>query len=60
MNDGDVFSQERFQAGIKKLNEALGVGDLVDADADADYQVDQEQALVKIVIKVKKSTAQNQ
>jgi outer membrane protein insertion porin family len=59
MNDGDVYSEERFQEGVKKLNEALGSDELVDADADAEYKVDEEQALVNIVIKVKKSTAQN-
>jgi outer membrane protein insertion porin family len=59
MNDGDVYSQERFQEGIKKLNH-LGLFDLIDADADSEYKVDEEQALVTIVIKVRKSTAQNQ
>ena len=51
MNDGDVYSQHLFEAGIKKLNET-GWLEIVDQDKDSDFKTDEEQGLVEIVIKV--------
>lgn len=51
MNDGDVYSQRLFEAGIRKLNET-GWLDIVDKDLNSDFKTDEEQGLVDIVIKV--------
>lgn len=51
MKDGDVYSQQLFEAGIKKLNEK-GLLEFVDADGDSDFKTDEERGLIAIVIKV--------
>jgi outer membrane protein insertion porin family len=56
MNDGDVYSQRLFEAGIRKLNET-GWLEMVDADSDSDFKTDEEQRLVQIVIKVNAKAA---
>jgi outer membrane protein insertion porin family len=54
MNDGDAYSQQLFEAGIKKLNETGGL-EFVDADKNCDFKTDEEEDTVTIVIKVSPS-----
>jgi outer membrane protein insertion porin family len=51
MDDGDVYSQRLFEAGIKNLNET-GLLEMVDLNLDSDFKTDEEQGLLHIVIKV--------
>jgi outer membrane protein insertion porin family len=51
VNEGDVYNQRAFEISILRLNQ-LGFFDPLDAERDADFRTDEEEALVDINVKV--------
>jgi outer membrane protein insertion porin family len=51
VNEGDVYNQRAFEVSILRLNQ-LGFFDPLDAERDADFRTDEEEALVDINVKV--------
>ncbi len=51
MNEGDIYSQSRFEYSVLKLNQ-LGYFDPIDKDKDADFRTNEEEGLVDINLKV--------
>jgi outer membrane protein insertion porin family len=51
VNEGDVYDQRRFEISVLRLNQ-LGFFDPIDAERDADFRTDEEEALVDINLKV--------
>jgi outer membrane protein insertion porin family len=51
VNEGDVYDQRRFEISVLRLNQ-LGFFDPLDAERDADFRTDEEEALVDINLKV--------
>ncbi|MDT4952593.1 MAG: outer membrane protein insertion porin family [Acidobacteriota bacterium] len=51
VNEGDVYSQRNFEISVLRLNQ-LGFFDPIDAERDADFRTDEEEANVDINLKV--------
>jgi outer membrane protein insertion porin family len=51
VNEGDVYNQRAFEISVLRLNQ-LGFFDPLDAERDADFRTDEEEALVDINLKV--------
>jgi outer membrane protein insertion porin family len=51
VNEGDVYNQRAFEISVLRLNQ-LGFFDPIDAERDADFRTDEEEALVDINLKV--------
>jgi outer membrane protein insertion porin family len=51
VNEGDVYNQRNFEISVLRLNQ-LGFFDPLDAERDADFRTDEEEALVDINLKV--------
>ncbi|HEX8891444.1 MAG TPA: outer membrane protein assembly factor BamA [Pyrinomonadaceae bacterium] len=51
VNEGDVYNQRAFEVSVLRLNQ-LGFFDPIDAERDADFRTDDEQAQVDINLKV--------
>jgi outer membrane protein insertion porin family len=51
VNEGDIFNQRFFEISVLRLNQ-LGFFDPLDAERDADFRTDEEEALVDINLKV--------
>jgi outer membrane protein insertion porin family len=51
VNEGDVYNQRAFEISVLRLNQ-LGFFDPIDAERDADFRTDDEQAQVDINLKV--------
>jgi hypothetical protein len=53
IREGDVFNIELFEKSVEKLNES-GLFDPIDKDKDPDFRTNEEEGLVRIVIKLTK------
>jgi outer membrane protein insertion porin family len=51
VNEGDIYNQRAFDISVLRLNQ-LGFFDPIDAERDADFRTDEEEALVDINLKV--------
>ncbi|HYJ47451.1 MAG TPA: outer membrane protein assembly factor BamA, partial [Pyrinomonadaceae bacterium] len=51
VNEGDVYNQRAFEISVLRLNQ-LGFFDPIDAERDANFRTDEEQAQVDIDLKV--------
>lgn len=51
VNEGDIYNQRAFDISVLRLNQ-LGFFDPLDAERDADFRTDEEEALVDINLKV--------
>jgi outer membrane protein insertion porin family len=51
INEGDIYNQRAFDISVLRLNQ-LGFFDPIDAERDADFRTNEEEALVDINLKV--------
>jgi outer membrane protein insertion porin family len=51
VNEGDVYNQRAFEISVLRLNQ-LGFFDPLDAEKDADFRTNEEEALVDVNVKV--------
>jgi outer membrane protein insertion porin family len=51
VNEGDVYNQRAFEISVLRLNQ-LGFFDPIDAERDADFRTDEEEANVDVNVKV--------